>query len=310
MDKTSPAYKQVQLLVRTLPYVAKQPCFALKGGTAINLFLRNLPRLSVDIDLNYLPLEDRETSINNIKYALGKIQEDIQSAIPKIQIQSTNPKQTDSLNLSIRNHEGIQIKIEVSPVLRGTVFPPTAMETTNAVQEEFGFAEIQVVSFYDLYAGKICAALDRQHPRDIFDVHLLFENEGINHDLIRTFLVYLVSHNRPMSELLSPSYKNIRHSFEHEFRGMTREEIAFEKLDGVLRHLVETIHRTLTNEDREFLMSVKRMEPQWALLGLEGVEKLPAVSWKLRNLGKMDKGKHKKALQRLNDVLKKYKVDT
>ena len=52
----SPYYAQVRLLVRELPVVAKETCFALKGGTALNLFVRDMPRLSVDIDLAYVPL--------------------------------------------------------------------------------------------------------------------------------------------------------------------------------------------------------------------------------------------------------------
>lgn len=58
--------KQVELLLKTLPEVAKETCFALHGGTAINLFIRNMPRLSVDIDLTYLPIEGYETSRTNI----------------------------------------------------------------------------------------------------------------------------------------------------------------------------------------------------------------------------------------------------
>jgi predicted nucleotidyltransferase component of viral defense system len=57
--------KQVQLLVRVLPLVDVETCFALKGGTAINLFYRELPRLSVDIDLLYIPRDDRDTALKN-----------------------------------------------------------------------------------------------------------------------------------------------------------------------------------------------------------------------------------------------------
>jgi hypothetical protein len=46
-------------LIRVLPSIAEEACFALKGGTAINLFVRDMPRLSVDIDLTYLPVQPR-----------------------------------------------------------------------------------------------------------------------------------------------------------------------------------------------------------------------------------------------------------
>lgn len=57
--KASPFFKQADLVVQILPFVNAETCFALKGGTAINFFVRNFPRLSVDIDLVYVPVEDR-----------------------------------------------------------------------------------------------------------------------------------------------------------------------------------------------------------------------------------------------------------
>lgn len=74
--------KQVKLLLNVLPEVAKEKCFALHGGTAINLFIRDMPRLSVDIDLTYLPIEDRQTTINNIAEALARIKESIKKNVP------------------------------------------------------------------------------------------------------------------------------------------------------------------------------------------------------------------------------------
>ena len=73
MDRNSPYFKQAELLVRVLPNIARETCFALKGGTAINFFVRNLPRLSVDIDLVYLLIEDRTTSLTGIDSALNRI---------------------------------------------------------------------------------------------------------------------------------------------------------------------------------------------------------------------------------------------
>lgn len=111
---------QVALLVRVLPYVATETCFALKGGTAINLFIRDLPRLSVNIDLVYLPIEDRETSLSRMRSALDRISQKIRKAIPDSVV-------TDSANASgtlvIVRQRNAQIKIEVTPVLRGTVHP-------------------------------------------------------------------------------------------------------------------------------------------------------------------------------------------
>jgi hypothetical protein len=66
--------KQVSLLLNVLPEVAKEKDFALHGGTAINLFVRDMPRLSVDIDLTYLPVDERTTSLTTIAEALRRIQ--------------------------------------------------------------------------------------------------------------------------------------------------------------------------------------------------------------------------------------------
>lgn len=67
--------QQVALLLRVLPFVEEERAFALKGGTAINLFVRDMPRLSVDIDLTWLPVEDRATSLAAINAAMLRIKE-------------------------------------------------------------------------------------------------------------------------------------------------------------------------------------------------------------------------------------------
>jgi len=177
MDRNNPYFKQAELLVRVLPNVARETCFALKGGTAINLFVRNLPRLSVDIDLVYLPIEGRNASLTGIDNALNRIADSLEFNSPAYAV----VRQIDGRGkrLLVRS-DGAQIKIELSPVLRGSVFLPVMMTVSESVEELFGFAEIQVLSLPDLYGGKICAALDRHHPRDLFDVKLLLDNEGID----------------------------------------------------------------------------------------------------------------------------------
>lgn len=158
MDKNSIYYKQVKMLVSVLPIVAKEKDFALKGGTAINLFEREFPRLSVDIDLAYLPLEDRSTALTNAKLALERIADAINgSNYASATLQDNRP---DELRIIV-NDKSATIKIEVSPVARGTLFEPKTMMVHDKVDDEFGYAEIQVVSMPDLYGGKLCAAMDR-----------------------------------------------------------------------------------------------------------------------------------------------------
>lgn len=302
MDRSNPFFGQAQLLVRVLPFIAKQECLALKGGTAINLFVRNLPRLSVGIDLVYLPLDSREVALSTIQKALTAIRSDIETAMTGVTVQATNPDETDSRRLTVRVADG-QIKIELSPVLRGTVWPVEMRPVVNGVEDLFGYAAIQVVAIDDLYAGKICAALDRQHPRDLFDIMGLFENEGISRTLLKTFLVYLISHGRPMAELLCPTRKDITESFEREFKDMTERPVTLDNLLQARERLIQEIHDGLTDEDRAFLLSIKGRKPDWSLLDLEGIQDLPAVRWKLINLDRMSEDKHREALRRLESVL-------
>ena len=211
-------HKQVGLLMRALPYVAEESCFALKGGTAINLFIRNLPRLSVDIDLTYLPVAERGQSLTDIDAALKRIGERIREVDNNIHITESAPRsQNEITKLVVRTKDRVQIKIEVTPVLRGCVYDPVNMSVAQKTEDEFGFAEINVLSFADIYAGKIMAALDRQHPRDLFDVHQLLENEGITDELRTALIVYLISHDHSPHSLLDPVLRDISLDFEQNF---------------------------------------------------------------------------------------------
>jgi predicted nucleotidyltransferase component of viral defense system len=162
--------KQVTLLLKTVPFVAAATSFALKGGTAINLFLRDMPRLSVDIDLTYVPVADRASSLKKIDAAMRRIAKEIERGVRGAKVSASAPKGEKGITKLIVRADDAQIKIEVTPVLRGCVYEPTVRSVSARVEEEFGFAEMPVVRFADLYAGKIVAALDRQHPRDLFDV--------------------------------------------------------------------------------------------------------------------------------------------
>ncbi len=302
MDRRARYNQQVRLLLQLLPYVAGHECFALKGGTAINLFFRNFPRLSVDIDLVFLPMMEREEALDTIRQGLSTLAKSIRSGIPGARVVASFREKQDALRLTV-NKEGAQIKIELSPVLRGTVYTPTVMPVSESVEDDFGYAEIQVVHFADLYAGKICAALDRQHPRDLFDVKLLLDNEGIADNLRKALLVYIISHNRPIAELLRPNFKEISGLYEGEFRSMAQEDVSLQELEKTRERLVDLVHSSLTERERQFLMTFKRCSPDWALLGLEGVERLPAVRWKLHNLKKMSAASHTQALTELERIL-------
>lgn len=302
MDRQSKYYRQVQLLLQVIPFVAQHPCFALKGGTAINLFVRDFPRLSVDIDLVFLPMTERTEALNTIRENLRMLADAIRKGIRGTDVIESFQDKEDALRLTV-GKDGIQIKVELSPVLRGTVYEPQIMAVSEAVEDEFGFAEMKVVAFADLYAGKICAALDRQHPRDLFDVKWLLENEGLTDELRKALLVYMISHNRPIAELLRPQFKDISGLYKGEFVNMAEKNLTQKELEDARQKLIEVINASLTDQERQFLMSFKSRLPQWELLELEGIEQLPAVRWKMRNLEKMSDEKHTEAYRKLKQVL-------
>lgn len=292
---------QVRLLVQVIPFVAAEPCFALKGGTAINLFVRDLPRLSVDIDLAYLPNSDREQALSDVRMALQRIADAIARGLPQA-VSTVQANRDDELRVLVRSPMA-QIKVEVSPVIRGTVHAPQARDVVVLVEDLFGFASIPVVSLPDLYGGKICAALDRQHPRDLFDVMLMLREEGLTREIFEGFLVYLISHRRPMGELLAPRWKPLAGIFQAEFAGMTREPVTLEQLEATRQDLLVAIRQQFNEQDAAFLLSLKRGTPDWGLLTLTGVDQLPAVQWKLRNITGMSGERREVALVKLDRVI-------
>lgn len=292
---------QVSLLIRALPHIAAEDCFALKGGTAINLFVRDMPRLSVDIDLTYLPVEPRGPSLGTIDRAMARIADRLRRAIPKSTV-TVGGSENVVTRLFLRA-DGAQIKIEVTPVLRGCVYEPELRGVRPVVEDAFGFAEINVVSFADLYAGKIVAALDRQHPRDLFDVRDLLANEGIDMPLRRAFLVYLISHDRPMAEVLNPTRKGISAEFLRGFQDMTDQPVAIEALAAAREGLIDAIVVSMPTEHRRFLLSFETGHPEWDLLAVPRASVLPAVRWRQQNLDTLSAGKRATLVARLGTVL-------
>lgn len=295
--------QQVALLIRTIPLVAKETAFALKGGTAINLFVRDMPRLSVDIDLTYLPVEDRTTSLAAIDAAMLRIADRIEAGIPGAKANPSRSADEKVVTKLIVRAGDVQIKIEITPVLRGTVYDPVVTPVMPTVEDEFGFAEMQIVSFADLYAGKIVAALDRQHPRDLFDVRDLLAHEGISDELRRAFLVYLISHNRPMAEVLAPTRKPLAEEYARGFVGMTQEPVAVADLEAAREAIIAAMIADMPDAHRHFLVGFKRGKPDWELLGIPEARHLPAVLWKQRNLDKLPAEKRRELADALEQVL-------
>ena len=296
---------QVDLLLQTIPYVAKETIFALKGGTAINLFERGMPRLSIDIDLTYLPIDDRETALKNISDGLARIKIDLEQSISRISVSAASREGQDvKINCQI---PGAQIKIEVNTTTRGSINPTRLMRVHDSVESAFGrFAAIHVVSMAELYGGKVCASLDRQHPRDLFDVRLLLDNEGFSDDIKVGFLIALLSHMRPISEVISPMFIDQRQAFETQFSGMADIPFSYDDYERTRIQLVGEIQSKLTNDDRLFLMSFKEGKPDWEKLPVKNARELPAIQWKLQNIERLkhdNPKKHKHMVAVLEKVL-------
>ena len=271
--------KQVKLLLDVLPEVAKEACFAMHGGTAINLFVRDMPRLSVDIDLTYVEIAERNETLEGINAALMRIKERIEGLRPSIRIQ--HKENICKLQLDER---GVMIKIEVNMVGRGLIGEATKAQLCEAAQEQFdAFCAVPIVPLGQLYGGKLCAAMDRQHPRDLFDVKLLLENEGFTDDIKRGFIFGLVGSNRPTHEMLNPNLLDQRMAFENQFEGMSAIEFSYDEYEATRLQLIETIQSSLNESDKAFLLSITGLEPDWSIYDFQD---FPSVKWKLLNLEK------------------------
>ena len=291
---------QVRLLLNVLPEVAKETCFALHGGTAINLFIRNMPRLSVDIDLTYLPIEDRQTTIDNIAQALTRIKTNIEKKIPGLS--ATLKKDIGKLLITTKE---ASVKLEVNLIGRGLIANSEIMALCESAQREYEvFCEIQVVPISQLYGGKICAALDRQHPRDLFDVKYLLANEGFTEEIKKGFLYCLLGSERPINEVLNPHLLDQQQAMGNQFEGMTSEPFAYEEYEQVRATLIELVQKSLIAEDKEFLLQFKNLKPVWNRYSYAD---FPSVRWKLHNLEKLKEKnpkKHAQLYEKLKDLLK------
>lgn len=296
----------VQLLVDILPVLAREPRFALKGGTAINLFEHDLPRLSVDIDLTWLPMQDYATDAAQIEAALVQLADILRARPWCLQVQSSAGEGRSVATRLVVSRGRARVQIETTPVMRGTVHPVRQMVVRPKVEEEFGFASAQVLDFADLYAGKLAAALSRQHPRDLFDVGQLLEDERADRMLWRTFLVYLACSPKPAWEILEPRDPiDFGATFNAHFRGMTSEPVSVEHLLRNRAHLLDWIAVQFDEPSEAFLRSVEVEHPDFELLDLPQSRELPGVQRKLHNLARRSESKREADHVQLEQALKR-----
>ena len=234
---------------------------------------------------------------------MRRIAKEVERGVHGAKVSASAPKGEKAITKLIVRADNAQIKIEVTPVLRGCVYEPAVRSVSERVEAEFGFAEMSVVSFADLYGGKIVAALDRQHPRDLYDVRDLLRHEGIDDKLRKAFIVYLISHDRPMAEVLAPQLLDISTEYKRGFEGMVHDPVTLDELVKARQDLIARIVGKMPEHHKRFLVSVKRGEPDWALLDVSHARDLPAVRWKLENLARLSADKREQLLKGLNAAL-------
>lgn len=281
MDK---AYADtVRLLLTAAPDVFANDIFAMKGGTAINLFVQDMPRLSVDIDVVYTPWQTpREQALKAISNELDAIAGRLGQL--GLTTRTVTSREIGDTKLLIENAEA-QVKVEVNVVFRGTVLPVERYPLSPKTADLFSMAlELPILAPAELYGSKLVAAMDRQHPRDLFDVLKMFESGGLSDAVVECFVTYLAGHNRPTHEVLFGNEKDIAHEYHQNFVGMTTEPVGLDALLEVRARLREELPQRLTAKQRLFLVGLARAQPDWTLLQCPHASALPALRWKLGNL--------------------------
>ena len=184
--------------------------------------------------------------------------------------------------------KGFRIKVEVNTVMRGHLFETRFLPCVNKVVKEFEtYTEARILSHADLYGSKMYAALDRQHPRDLFDIYYLLKNEGITKDVKIGFISSLLSHNRPIHEILNPAFIDQKQVYMNQFTGMTLVPFSYKDFETTRQHLIDELNKSFEEEDKEFLLSFKSGSPKWSLISKPLLKNLPAIQWKLKNLQKL-----------------------
>lgn len=303
MDKSY--IDSVRLLLECIPVVFEVPHFAMKGGTAINLFVQKMPRLSIDIDLVYTDhTRPREAALKTISDGLGQIRKKLVRFGMEAQVSATPAG--DEIKLFIRRGS-IQVKLEVNHVFRGTVLS-IEKRVLNAEAGRIFTTDVSapVLASDELYGSKLVAAMDRQHPRDIFDVLGLYNERGLAPEIVECFVCYLAGHNRPVHEVLFSNDIDLSTAFENEFVGMTRTPITLEELQKVRAKLKKELPARLTKDQRQFLIGLVAGEPDWTLMKCRHLEKLPAVQWKLHNLGRLKKSNPQKFARQTEELRARF----
>jgi Nucleotidyl transferase AbiEii toxin, Type IV TA system len=285
--------KTVRLLLAVAPVIFRESPFALKGGTAINLFLRDMPRLSVDLDLVVI---DHVMSREEAFRVIGEQMETTKAALTKLGCLCDIGSTPDGNEVKLFvQRDRVRVKVEVNHVFRGTVLPVAKGQLTPQARALFQTdVQATLLDTAELYGSKLVAAMDRQHPRDLFDVIGLYDNGGLTPEMIECFVCYVAGHNRPVHEVLFGNPIDIAPAFANEFSGMTTDAVTLDHLLAARHRLFQELPMMLTVKQREFLLSLVHAEPDWSLMACSHLADLPAIRWKLENLRRLKKLNPKK----------------
>ena len=276
-------HQKVDLLLRLIPFVMQERVFAVHGGSAINLFVKDMPRYSVDIDLTYMPLAGREESLHDINAHLKSIADNA-----KAQIKGLHVVPNFTICKLLCEYHGYQIKIEVNQTKRGIIGgDPILMSLCEKAQDEFEqFCKAVIVPHTLLYGGKISAALSRQHPRDLFDVKYM----DIPLTDVREGLIFcLLGSDRPIHESFAPMLIDQHLAMDNQFDGMSDIPFTYDEFEQTRAKLITEVSNLMTEAEKSFLLSFEAAEPQWERYEFEYFRHYPSVQWKLLNLAKLKK---------------------
>ena len=189
-DMLEKAALLLQLLdaVRSHPFLKDK--LVLKGGTALNLFIFDVPRLSIDIDLNYVGSSDREAMLAErptVEEALQAVLSREGFSVRRVPAEHAGGKW--QLRYPSAGGQGGNLEVDVNFMFRIPLWPLKTMNSRPlGIWRAVG---IQVMDVHELAAGKLSALMSRRQARDLFDCSNLFRLGGLDRDRLRlAFVVY------------------------------------------------------------------------------------------------------------------------
>lgn len=274
----------VRLMLRVAPMVFDHPGFALKGGTAINLYIDQMRRLSVDLDVVYLDgTADRASALRGISQMLSAVS--TRALEQGLDVQRLR-QPSDPETVIVISDGFVRVKVEVNTVFRGSVYQPSLRDLCDTAARIFEVSvPLTLLDTSEVYAGKFLAALDRQHPRDLFDLWRFRQNSSIDNRLMDAFVLYLCGHSRPPHEILDGRDRDLSSDYERGFLGMLEEPVpSLQELQTTRAWARVVVLESLNAAQRTFLgdfFGLREVDDEFVEVKLAG---LPALEWKRRNL--------------------------